>query len=191
VSPRHLAVLASVVLAAGCGVEPQAAPEDLTLSPIPPATSGVPGGDAGQQLVLWFLRDDALAPVERSAAAADAATALALLAEGPTAQEADAGLTTAISRQPLTVAANDDAAEADVLTVQVTEAFTGVAGADQLRAVAQVVWTVTEPDDVDAVRFTTDVGGPLEVPTDAGLTDAPVDREDYASLAPDDPVAVD
>ncbi len=65
-----------------------------------------------------------------------------------------------------------------------------VAGADQLRAVAQVVWTATGFEEVDAVRFAT-AEGPLVVPTDAGLTDDPVDRADYASLAPDGALAVD
>ena len=191
-SPRRLTLLAAVaLLAAGCGVDPQAAPEDLEIPPIPEATAGAPGGTAGSELVLWFLRDDRLSPVPRSAVTYHPVTALALLAEGLTAREADEGLTTAISRQPLAVSTSDEATNGeDVLTVEVTEAFTGVAGADQLRAVAQVVWTATEFGEVDAVRFAT-ADGSVEVPTDTGLTDDPVDRGDYASLAPDGPVAVD
>lgn len=81
-------------------------------------------------------------------------------------------------------------AEEGVLTVGVTPAFTDVAGADQLRSFAQVVWTATGIEGVDAVRFGT-ADGPLEVPTDAGLTDDPVDRADYGSLAPDGAVTVD
>ena len=186
---RRLALLAALALLAGCGVDPQAAPEDLDVSPIPPATPAPSDGGAGSELILWFLRDDLLAPVQRAADARDPVTALALLAEGLTAEEADAGLTTAISPQPLEVATDGEAEEHDVLTVEVTEAFY-VPGADQLRAVAQVVWTATGFEGVEAVRFATE-DGPLEVPTDAGLTDDPVDRADIASLAPDGALAVD
>lgn len=182
---RLLALLALLALLTGCGVEPQAAPEDLDVSPIPAATAEPPGGTPGSELVLWFLRDDRLSPVQRSADGAGPVSALSALTEGLTASEADAGLTTAISRQPLAVITGGDAEEG-VLTVGVTDAFTYVAGADQLRAVAQVVWTATEFDEVDAVRFTT-TEGPLEVTTDAGLTDEPVGRADYGSLAPDGP----
>ena len=189
-SARLLAVLAVLALLAGCGVEPQSAPEELDVGPIPAATAEPPGGTPGSELVLWFLRDDRLTPVQRSAAGAGPVSALSALADGLTASEADAGLTTAISRQPLAVVSGGGTEEEGVLTVGVTKAFTDVAGADQLRAVAQVVWTATGIEGVDAVRFTT-ADGPLEVPTDAGLTDDPVDRSDYGSLAPDGPVTVD
>jgi spore germination protein GerM len=184
VSRRRAAVLLGIlslaVLAAGCGIDPQAAPEVLDVDPLPPATAEVTDNRAGPRLVLWFVEGGRLVPVERSAAEPDPATALDLLAEGLTAEEAAAGLTTAITEQPLTVA--EQGAD-DVLVVEVTPAFTGVAGADQLTAVAQVVWTVTGFDGVDAVRFATD-DSPLEVPTDAGLGSGPVDRDDYSSLAP-------
>lgn len=178
------AVLVSLaVLAAGCGVDPQAAPVDLDVGTLPPATAEVATTTAGPQVVLWFLEGGRLVPVERSAPEQEPQTALDLLAEGPTAAEAAEGLTTAISRQPLTVVdGTQDDADDGVLTVEVTPAFTGVAGADQLAEVAQVVWTVTGFEGVDAVRFSSD-GGTLEVPTDAGLGDRPVDRSDFASLA--------
>jgi spore germination protein GerM len=69
-----------------------------------------------------------------------------------------------------------------VVTVAVSREFTEVAGGNQLLATAQVVFTVTEVPGVAAVRVTAD-GSPVEVPTDAGLTDEPVRREDYASVA--------
>jgi spore germination protein GerM len=178
------ALLSLGVLAAGCGVDPQSAPSELDVSPLPRATADDTGGTAGSELVLWFLDGGRLVPVERPAAEQDPATALALLAEGPTAEEAAAGLSTAISRQPLVVVDREDVdALEGVLAVEVTPAFTGVSGADQLAEVAQVVWTATEFPDVDAVAFTTE-DGPLEVPTDSGLGDRPVGRDDYASLAP-------
>jgi spore germination protein GerM len=187
-----MALLAGALaaLVAGCGVDPQAAPDDLDVPSIPAATSAPASRTSGPEVELWFLRDDRLTPVTRPADAADPATALELLAEGPSAEEAADGLTTAIGPPPLDVVANEGSDADDVLTVGVNPAFTAVAGEDQLREVAQVVWTVTGFAGVDAVRFTSDEG-PLEVPTDAGLSDDPVDRDDFASLAPDGDVAID
>ena len=69
-----------------------------------------------------------------------------------------------------------------VVTIGVSREFTEVAGGNQLLATAQVVFTVTEFPGVEAVRITAD-GSPVEVPTDDGLTDEPVGRDDYASVA--------
>ena len=178
--------LLAVAVLAGCGVDPQAAPEVLSLAPPTPVTSEPDAAPTGTGVPLWFLQDDRLVPVERVATAADPATALALLAEGPDPAEVGAGLGTALAPQPLAVVPSAPGEAPSTLTVEVTPAFTGVAGENQLRAVAQVVWTATAFDGVDAVRFTTD-GEALEVPTDEGLTAAPVDREDYASVAPPEP----
>ena len=173
----------ALALLAGCGVDPQAAPEAVSIAPLTPTSSGPSAGSTGAGVSLWFLQDDRLVPVPRAATEADAATALALLAEGPDPAEVAAGLGTALSPQPLDVVAAGEGEDDATLTVAVTPAFTGVAGEDQVRAVAQVVWTATAFDGVDAVRFTAD-GEALEVPTDEGLTADPVDREDYASVAP-------
>jgi spore germination protein GerM len=70
-----------------------------------------------------------------------------------------------------------------VATVSVTPGFPGLSGGNQLLAVAQVVWTLTELPTVTAVRFSVD-GTPVEIPTDDGLTDRPVDRDDYRSVKP-------
>jgi spore germination protein GerM len=180
---RRRALLPLIVLViAGCGVDPQSAPEDIAISPIPAVTSEPTTGSAGPEVTLWFLADERLTPLTRPASESTPATALELLAEGPDPGEADAGLTTAVARQPFAV---DDPDADGVLTVEVTRTFSSVSGDDQLREVAQVVWTATEFDGVDAVRFATD-GEALEVPTDLGLSDEPVDRDDYASLAPGD-----
>jgi hypothetical protein len=65
----------------------------------------------------------------------------------------------------------------------VTRGFISIGGGNQLLAVAQVLWTLTEFPGIDGVLFVLD--GPLvAVPTDDGLTDRPVDRADYAAVAP-------
>lgn len=166
---------------AGCGVDPQAAPETIAVTPVPTAPSATSEGIPGERIVLWFLRDGRLAPAVRSASASEQPAPLDLLTAGPTPREVATGLRTTVAQQPLALV-DDDPADGTV-TVQVSPQFTSVTGADQLRAVAQVVWTVTEAPEAERVRFTTDEG-PLQVPTDQGLTDAAVDRDDYASVAP-------
>ena len=172
-----------VTVLTGCGVDLESSPQVVSIPPLTAVTSEPSADSTGVGVSLWFLQDGRLVPVERAATAADPATALALLAEGPAPEEVAAGLSTALPPQPLDVVEPDVDDATTVLTVAVTPALTGVAGEQQLRAVAQVVWTATAFDGVGAVRFTRD-GDPLEVPTDEGLTDAPVDREDYASVAP-------
>jgi spore germination protein GerM len=179
---RLAALVCALVALTACGVDTQAAPEDVDVAPVPssPATPSETG--AGPQVVLWFLRDGRLEPVRREAPGSGPATALTLLSEGPTAEEVTEGLTTALTPQPLAVV---DGRQTDTtVTVAVSPAFTSVSGENQLRAVAQVVWTATEFAGVEQVRFTTEDGA-LEVPTDDGLTDEPVDRDDYASVAPE------
>jgi spore germination protein GerM len=178
---RAFLSVAALVLA-GCGIDPQATPEDVAISPIPSIASEPTAGSAGPEVTLWFLADEHLTPVTRPASDSTPATALELLAGGPDAEEADAGLTTAVARQSLAV---DDPDADGVLTVAVTRTFSSVSGDEQLQELAQVVWTATEFDEVDAVRFASE-GQALEVPTDLGLSDEPVDRDDYASLAPSD-----
>jgi spore germination protein GerM len=181
---RWSLLLAAAVVLSACGIDPQAAPEDVEIAPVPqsPPTPSEPS--AGPTVALWFLRGDRLEPVRRAASGTGPETALALLADGPTPEEAADGLTTALfTPQPFAVV---DGRQTDTtVTVAVSPAFTSASGENQLRAVAQVVWTVTEFDGADQVRFTTE-DGPLEVPTDEGLTDEAVDRGDYASLAPQD-----
>lgn len=180
---RGRALLIGVALAlASCGVDPQAEPEDVEIAPVPSSPATPTETNAGPTVVLWFMSGDRLEPVRRAAAGTGPATALDLLAEGPTPQEAADGLSTALfTPQPLAVV---DGQQTDsTLTVAVSPAFVNVSGDNQLPAVAQVVWTATEFPGVEQVRFTTE-DGPLEVPTDEGLTDDPVDRDDYASVAP-------
>jgi spore germination protein GerM len=181
---RASLLLGAVVVLSACGIEPQAAPEDVEIAPVPQSPPTPSETRAGPTAVLWFLRDGRLESVRRAASGTGPETALALLADGPTPQEAADGLTTALfTPQPFAVV---DGRQTDTtVTVAVSPAFTSAAGENQLRAVAQVVFTVTEFDGADQVRFTTEDGA-LEVPTDEGLTDEAVDRDDYASLAPED-----
>ena len=174
----------ALALASGCGVDAQAVPEAITLPPSPTSSSPAADGTPDEEIVLWFLRDGRLAATQRQPSAGETPAVLDLLAEGPTTTEVAAGLRTALlAQQPGLTVVDQDPTD-PLVTVQVGQQFLSLTGTDQLPAVAQVVWTVTELPGVEQVRFATE-SGPLEVPTDQGLSDDAVEREDYASLAPE------
>ncbi|GAB3349460.1 hypothetical protein GCM10027300_12560 [Modestobacter lapidis] len=177
---RALVLVVVVLLATGCGVQAQDRPEPVVTA-APPSTDA--SGDSrrdGPRLTLYLVRGADLAPVERPTSRVTAQSALELLVEGPTRAEARDGVRTALA--PEVVGVEQQLADG-LTTVSVSRGFTGLAGGNQLLAVAQVVWTLTELPTVTTVRFT--VGGTLiEVPTDEGLTDRAVARDDYRSVAP-------
>ncbi|WP_164704593.1 GerMN domain-containing protein [Blastococcus litoris] len=178
-----LAALVVASLLAGCGVAAQDVPE-----PVPteaPAATRPGTGDqvSGPHLTVFLVRGAALAPVQRRIHAATPATALEQVAEGPTRAEAAGGIRTALPPELVGV---EEVLPTGSVTVSVTRGFTGITGGNQLLAVAQVVWTLTDLPAVDRVRFTVE-GVPVEVPTDAGLSAGPVDRDDFASVAPQEP----
>ena len=175
-----LALLGSLALLGGCGVEPQAVPEPLTI-PVPELSQPQPrSGDAGIEITVFFVRGPALAAVPRTVESRTPTEALEVLTAGPTRTEVIRGLRTALAPQPLTV---DEGLPGGITSVAVSPEFAGITGANQLLAVAQVVWTLTDLDGTTEVRFLVE-GEPVEVPTDNGLTELPVGRQDFNSVAP-------
>jgi spore germination protein GerM len=173
-------LLPLLVLLGGCGVGTQPEPEIIEISG-PPADPPDPATAFGApEVTVYFVRGAHLEPVLRPATAADVPTALTALTSGPTRGEVVGGLRTALAPQALQATTP---LEGSTVEIAVTRDFTSVTGANQLLAVAQVVWTVTELSYIEGVRFIAE-GWPLEVPTDEGLTDEAVDRADYRSVAP-------
>ena len=166
----------------GCGVptdeEPRAldaaeAPFQVFSSTAPP----VPSGDG--RVALYFVRDDRVVlqtrAVERST---DVDALIELLLEGPTPQQVEAGIRSALpttfSVQDVEVGRNGVA----VVTLggESTQISTSPLG------FAQVVATLTAPGRARTVRFRLD-GEDLPVPRgDTSLTEEPVGRSDYAKL---------
>ncbi len=173
-------IVATAVAVAACGVPTQDRPESLVVDTSEPAPAAAPPPDDGV-VELWFVRGRVLEAVPRPGGPADVHAALDLLVAGPAPAEAEAGLRTALA--PQTLRHTGPTSADPTVTVAVTREFTGLLGGNQQLAVAQVVWTVTEFPGAEQVRFTVD-GRPLEVPSDEGLTDRPVDRDDYRSVAP-------
>ncbi|WP_432488536.1 GerMN domain-containing protein [Kineococcus sp. SYSU DK018] len=167
-----------VLLLAGCGVGAQAEPTRVALpAGSTPTTSGSTGG--AFVLRVYFVRGNDLAAVERRADTATPQAVLDQLVVGPRRSEVASGVRTAVAPQEL-LATIEPPSE---VVVAAGRDFANVGGANQLLAVAQLVWTLTELPGVRTVRFTVE-GARVEVPTDEGLTSAPVGRDDYRSVHP-------
>lgn len=175
-----VAVLLSLVLV-GCGVPEDAEPRALDPAEAPfqvfqqPAQA--PQGEG--RVALYFVRDDRVVlqtrAVERST---DVDALLELLLEGPTPQQVEAGIRSAL---PTTFGVEDvEIGRNGVAVVTLTGDSTQISTSPL--GYAQVVATLTAPGRARAVRFRLD-GEDLQVPRgDTSLTAEPVDRSDYADL---------
>lgn len=182
---RILVLLVGLALAlAGCGIGPESRPQPIAV----PTDTGAPAPDAERggprEITVYFVQKERLVAVERHVEDVSMANRLGLLLAGPLSTEASQGVTTSVPPESLRPVVVDTTS--GVAYVEATRAFTEVAGASQLLAVAQVVWTVTEQPRADRVSITVD-GEALEVPTDTGLSRVPVSRDQYRSVAPMSP----
>lgn len=185
-SPRSavlhlLAGLAVVSLLTGCGVPQDDEPRALDQAEAPaaalPSPSALPEPVGDERVVLYFVRAGQVVPVSRPVAMRlDAAQLLELLLDGPTPAEQQAGVSSLIPAS-LSVLRVEQQGMVAVVTLRGTD--------DQVRpqalAFAQIVATLT-PERAAGVRFRL-AGADLPVPRSDGLlTNAPVQRSDYADL---------
>ncbi|MDH4363032.1 MAG: GerMN domain-containing protein [Acidimicrobiia bacterium] len=153
-------------------------PYELEGAP-PPDTveAAAPGGAAA---VVFLLRDDSLVEVPRTVS--DPTNLNGLLTElaAPlTPAETDEGLRRALSDIGLIGGVSRTA---NVATVDLDPSFDELVPHEQVLALGQIVYTLTERDEVDRVRFTRD-GEPITIPIASGsLVDGSVTRYDYRSL---------
>lgn len=185
------ALLLGLGIVTGCGVRGQSAetrigrddvPFEL-LEATPDGGEATPGDDDApvRQTTIFLESAGGLLPVTRELPApVRTGEVLRALAAGPTPDEEAFGLQTAITSGR---AAPSVRREGALAVVELDDAFFNE-GADQITALAQIVFTLTDLEPISRVRFL--VGGePAEVPrADGVLTSEPVGREDYASLAP-------
>lgn len=128
--------------------------------------------------MLCLVRDTRLAQVVRRVGAVpDPQHQLDQLVAGPTRDEQQRGLSTALAATALTVHLSSGIAD-----VEVGEAGEGSARSDEVLAYAQIVCTLTSRADVAAVSFSRD-GKPLQVPRgDGTLSGDPLRAADYRTL---------
>ncbi|HEX5166694.1 MAG TPA: Gmad2 immunoglobulin-like domain-containing protein [Thermomicrobiales bacterium] len=164
-----------------------------TATPVAPsptastATQASPTAVANDQvtiLSIFFLRDEKIATVHRTVPKTQqvAAAAMAQLLAGPTAEDAAAGMTTAIPEG--TEYIGTTIAEG-VATVDLSSEFESGGGSLSMSArLAQVVYTLTQFPTVDFVTFTLD-GEPVTTFGGEGIVlDRPVSRKDFEDLTP-------
>ena len=182
--------LAVALLLGACGVpaEPSAVladDEDVPFGLLDPAVEAESPleGATGTAVPVFLVDGDgdgpALVGVARLAPSGALSSRLDVLAEGPTPSEAATGLRSALPG-PEAVTSVD--LSGGVARVDLSRDFTELSGSDQLLAIAQMVFTLTERADVSRVGFTLD-GEPVQVPRgDGTLTSDPVARVDYGKL---------
>ncbi|MEU7919589.1 GerMN domain-containing protein [Micromonospora zamorensis] len=180
---RRLAPLALVLLLTGCGIPTDDGPRTVQPPRGPfhssvPADATAPAGHVVETLCL--VRDNWIIPVVRRVDSVPSmADQLRHLLAGPTGEERDSDLTSALP----------GAVNAAGVTVTGTQALVAVdapavdAGrSDEVLAFGQIVCTLTSRDDVTTVAFLRD-GRPLGVPrADGSLSADPLTRVAYAPL---------
>jgi hypothetical protein len=183
-------VCACLLALSGCGSGDEettvAAPGDTAATTGSTTTAPTDTAAAEQQtrLQVYFMRGEKIGVGARYVpeTAAVGAEATRALLEGPTAEEEDAGLTTAIP--PGTRLLGLDVADG-VATVDLSEEFGSGGGSLSIQArVAQVVHTLTQFPTVRTVAFRLE-GDPVEALGGEGLVlSEPVGRADFEELAP-------
>ncbi len=175
-----LACVAGLLTLSACGVGVQDEPTPIGASA---AAAGRPQAPNGPASVLYFARDDRLAPVLRRTSS-DERSRLTALLDGVTPEEAARGVRDAL---PASIQLRDVRRTGALLTVDVHGDLGEATAAEQTLAVAQIVFTATEP--AVGVAPATDVqllvdGTAVEVPrADGSLTGARLDRADFPAVA--------
>ncbi len=195
---RLVALAAVALVAAGCGVGAgggaQAIPSGqvpfhlLTKEP-PSTTTTVP---AAVPITVYFESGagQTLTTAQRTVPVDNTVrTVVHALLAGPTTLEKSAGVRTAISQGVQLLKAKPErptgTSATGVITLDFNQAFGAISGTQQVLAVAQIVYTVTDYMGAGyAVLFQIE-GVATDVPTATGAqVTGPVKRTTYASLAP-------
>lgn len=171
------------VLVGGCGVDVEDRPAAVPAAQLPaglqPGASVAPASPLTAMATVYLVGSGGVLVPRAVEAAQDSPRAAvdALLAvDAP-----QGGSRSAIPPGTrLTSASVDDS----TITLDLTSPFGEVRGSDQVLAVGQLVWTVTEDPTVRSVRLRV-AGRDAPVPSGTGGTTAePVGRDEYRALAP-------
>ena len=167
-------VVAGLFLLAACGVQPDSAPRDLPQDEQElAAASGSPGDTAQGADRIYLIapgEDRLLRSVQREAQ--NPTELISTLLRGPNDNEIEAQFSTAI---PATTTLNGDARrQGQTLIVDLSADIIELDTQSLSRAVAQIVYTATELDEIENVQIEID-GERLSAPTpDGDTTDDPL-----------------
>lgn len=196
------------MLAAACGIPVDSEPELISNDQLPEAlqpgtstTTTIPAQQLTEDVTIFLIDpgdgEPALRPVIREVPVVESGAELELLIfnqllVGPTSEEQlEGNLTTLIvptGDEPISILAFDRDVE-DQLSVVLSET-PAIEGEDRTAAFAQMVFTITEIDGVDDVRFLVrnedgvDEDIPVKTDTEEGDVTRPVSRSDYSTLRP-------
>lgn len=175
---RSLTII--VLLISSCGIPLDNEPNTLERPPDVPSHIEIPGNQELEAVTLYLVRDDRISSITRDLATPpDAELVVDSLLDGTTPPEERANLRTSIP--PGTESLKIDVTDG-VATVDLSTRFTRVGGDEEILAVAQIVLSLCELEDVDSVLFLIS-GIPTAVPvSDGALTDRPVGAKDYRPL---------
>ncbi len=181
-----------LLLASACGIPTGGPPETIAPSDVPygltstaPTSAAAPSPPphADEPRIYLVTADDVL--VSRGRAVTEGTLEerltqlLADLAEGPSSEELDDQLTTAL---PPDVTLGLTAVDGDTATIDISAGEDSPSERKSRRAVGQIVLTATSLPGIRGVLLTRD-GEPLEPPLPSGeLTSEPLTAEDYAAL---------
>ena len=176
-----LAVL--VVVAAGCGIEPQARPVAVDGAALPAEQVAAEEDDpvpAPDPTLVYLVNGERLQPVARSERDT-VAEALAALLEGPRDTETAFGLRSAIPAGTRLLGATVDG---DEVRVDLSQEFTTIVGEEYLLALAQIVFTAVDAGPADAVTIAIEGQQVPIARADGQLSTGAVTPSDYRPLAP-------
>ena len=187
---KRLASAAALVVLAGCGVATDDGPRALPRGDVPfellaPSTTTVSSTTpvaVTTEVPVYLVGTGRLTVVRRLVESPPSLfRAIESLLAGPTAEEAGAGLRSAVTNQTRLLSVR---VQSGVATIDLSGEFAAIGGQEQILALAQLVYTATAAQGVLGVRLSLD-GKAVEVPRDDGtLTQEPLGPADYAGLAP-------
>ena len=171
-------VVLAVAFASGCGVQPDASPRDLPEAEQALEIPAEPSGDIASGADRIFLIEPGderlLRSVQREATSAR--DLMDTLLRGPNDGEIEAQYNTAI---PSTTKLNGALVQGQTLVVDLSSDIIDLDTQSLTRAVAQIVYTATELDNIESVQIKID-GDIFPAPTPAGdTTTAPLQIYDF------------
>jgi spore germination protein GerM len=174
-----------VVLLAACGVPADGSPQRVADDDLPSVLrpeGGTTTTSAAEphEVVLVYLVDgeDLVAAPASVPAPANLRAVLRALERGPTGEQANSGMRTALPGDII----RDATVSGSTAAIDLDSAFTDAPRADQALGLGQLVLTATARPGITSVRLTVD-GKPTQVPrADGSLTAAPLTRSAYSRL---------
>ena len=174
-------LLLLTVLVAGCGFPTQGSSSKVVAEEPPSLITEPEGGRPSLETVsVWFVGNERLEPGSRRLESpADAGSVLATLLAGPSPSEVERGLRSAIPAAEMLVGVTVSAGRAEV---QLASDFLDIPAGDQVLALGQIVFSMTDLRGVGRVRFLID-DEPVVIPLPSGdSSQDSVSRDDFEAL---------